>query len=220
MNPAPHIDAAPAMQSQMLDMFLYMGSEWVLHLLIILSILSVAITVERIIHFAWRRDDLEGLREALNARLQEGDIDGARERLAKSRSHVARIVGHGLDAIRRGPAAVEEVLQGAAKMEKLRMERGLAFLGTLGNNAPFIGLFGTVLGIIRAFQDLALNTTDGSAAVMAGIAEALVATAVGLLVALPAVAVFNAFQRRIKSQLVASDALAHSLLAHAKSEGV
>ena len=97
------------------------------------------------------------------------------------------------------------------------MERGLAFLGTLGNNAPFLGLFGTVLGIIRAFRDLSENTLEGSAAVMAGIAEALVATAVGLLVALPAVAVFNLFQRNIKKQTIKSDAVGHVLLAYLKS---
>ena len=99
----------------------------------------------------------------------------------------------------------------------MKLERGLVFLGTLGNNAPFIGLFGTVLGIMRAFKDLAANTTEGSAAVMAGIAEALVATAVGLLVALPAVAIFNAFQRSIKRRLVLSDAVGHVVLSHAKS---
>lgn len=121
-------------------------------------------------------------------------------------------------ALDRGPAALEEVIAGATQSERLKMERGLAYLGTLGNNAPFIGLFGTVLGIIRAFRDLSANTIEGSAAVMAGIAEALVATAVGLLVALPAVAIFNAFQRAIRAQVVASDVASRVLLAYAKAK--
>ena len=100
------------------------------------------------------------------------------------------------------------------EQERLRYERGLAFLGTLGNNAPFVGLFGTVLGIIRAFHDLAGNSLQGSQAVMAGIAEALVATAVGLLVALPAVATYNAFiaPRRDRRGRPPTD-LAHEALA-------
>jgi biopolymer transport protein ExbB len=85
-------------------------------------------------------------------------------------------------------------------------------LGTLGNNAPFIGLFGTVLGIIKAFADLAKNQGGGATVVMAGIADALVATAVGLLVALPAVVAFNIFQGRIRRTMGRVDTLAHLIL--------
>ena len=145
-------------------------------------------------------------------------MEGARAFLAGSRTHVATIISKGLRAIDRGAGAVEEVVAGATQIERLKMERGLAFLGTLGNNAPFIGLFGTVLGIIRSFRDLAANTIQGSSAVMAGIAEALIATAVGLLVALPAVAVYNAFQRAIKTQVASADAVSRVLLSHTKNE--
>ena len=102
--------------------------------------------------------------------------------------------------------------------ERLRHEKRLAFLGTLGNNAPFVGLFGTVLGIIRAFHDLAANTGAGTQAVMSGIAEALVATGVGLLVALPAVATYNAFIRRVETLMSESEATAHTILAHLKTD--
>lgn len=205
-------------QDQLLELFLYLGAEWILYLLLLLSVISIAIAMERIVHFIRFRDDLDRLQHELNARLTADDLVGARGVLAASRSHVAQIALKGLDALDRGAATVEEIIAGATGAERLRMERGLAFLGTLGNNAPFIGLFGTVLGIIRSFRDLSANTIEGSQAVMAGIAEALVATAVGLLVALPAVAVFNAFQRTIKSRLGAADSLARVLLAHAKAE--
>ena len=75
------------------------------------------------------------------------------------------------------------------------------FLGTLGNNAPFIGLFGTVLGIIKAFNDLAFNPEGGPSVVMSGISEALVATAVGLFVAIPAVIMFNTYNRKVKAHM-------------------
>lgn len=204
-------------ESRFLDLFLFMGSEWVLYILLILSVVSVAVALERLRHFWQRREDIPNLQQALDDKLGKGSLDEARALLEASPSHVAAVVLRGLDAVDRGPAAVEEMVASATQMERLKMERGLAFLGTLGNNAPFIGLFGTVLGIIRAFRDLSINTSSGSAAVMAGIAEALVATAVGLLVALPAVAIFNAFQRTIRSQLGAADAISHLLLAHSKS---
>ncbi len=89
----------------------------------------------------------------------------------------------------------------------------LGVLGTLGNNAPFIGLFGTVLGIIKAFADLSRNSGGGAGAVMAGISEALVATAVGLMVAIPAVIAFNFFQAQVRKTLTRVDAIAHMVLA-------
>jgi biopolymer transport protein ExbB len=97
--------------------------------------------------------------------------------------------------------------------EHIRLERRLAFLGTLGNNAPFIGLFGTVLGIIRAFHDLSLDSQGSSSVVMAGISEALVATAVGLFVALPAVMFFNYYQRQVDRLLSITESLAQGILA-------
>ena len=109
--------------------------------------------------------------------------------------------------------AVESAMLGAKARVRLRLERNLAFLGTLGANAPFIGLFGTVLGIIKAFKDLAGNQSGGIAIVMAGISEALVATAVGLMVAIPAVIGFNYFQGKVRKSLARVDAIAHLVLA-------
>ena len=202
----------------LLDLFLTLGSAWVLYLLAALSVLSLALAGERGLHFVLSGDDLGRLQARLRHSLRSADVVGARDLLKKSRSHAARIALSGLDALGQGSASVEEEMNAAAAVERMRMERGLAFFGTLGSNAPFVGLFGTVLGIIRAFRDLSANTSEGSTAAMSGIAEALIATAVGLLVALPAVAVFNLFQRTIKNRLGSSSALSHVLLAHAKAQ--
>jgi biopolymer transport protein ExbB len=204
-------------QKQLLDLFLFFGSEWVLHLLLLLSVVSVAITLERIYHFWTYCRSSKDLPQQINAQLAQSNIEGARSLLQNDPSHVAFVGLQGLEGFHRGSAAVEELMAAATKSARGKMERGLAFLGTLGNNAPFVGLFGTVLGIIRAFRDLSENTMEGSAAVMAGIAEALIATAVGLLVALPAVAIFNLFQRYIKAQTTQSDAVGHVLLAYLKT---
>ena len=96
---------------------------------------------------------------------------------------------------------------------RTELERNLGVLGTLGNNAPFIGLFGTVLGIIKAFADLARNQAGGAGAVMSGISEALVATGVGLMVAIPAVIAFNFFQGKVRKAMARVDTVAHLLLA-------
>ena len=213
MNEGVH---ASGIEAQMLDLFLFMGSAWVLYLLMFLSVISLAIAIERALHFYWHREDVEALSQRLRSLFGQADLDGAKGELEGKNSHVANILRAGVETVADGADSVEETIQGAKLVEKLKMERGLAFLGTLGNNAPFLGLFGTVLGIIRAFRDLAANTSEGAQAVMGGIAEALIATAVGLLVALPAVAIFNIFQRQIKSRLAEADAVGHTLMAYLK----
>ena len=99
----------------------------------------------------------------------------------------------------------DECLSIALSEERLSLERRITFLGTLGANAPFIGLFGTVLGIISAFHNLAGNVKGGPSVVMSGISEALVATALGLLVAIPGVIAYNYFVRRVKRIMVQAE---------------
>jgi biopolymer transport protein ExbB/TolQ len=198
--------------SQLLNVFLYLGSEWVMYLLIALSVVSVGIALERGWFFVQRRADLGALLDELKGLLARGETQKAREAMAKSDSLPARVAHAGLEALPRGTHAADETMQSVLLRERATYERGLAYLGTLGNNAPFVGLFGTVLGIIRSFRDLAQNSQQGAQAVMSGIAEALVATAVGLLVALPAVAVFNMFNRYLRSLTANADAVSHLIL--------
>ena len=182
------------------------GATWVLYLLVALSAAQLALIVERAIVFAQTRAP-RGLRDRVRGALADGGAKAAALALGGGRSLEARVVAAGAAAADRGPAAADELMRSALVDEKLRLERGLAFLGTLGNNAPFIGLFGTVLGIIRAVAGMSQSGTSQAAReVMGGIAEALVATAVGLLVALPAVAAFNAFQRALKTRALAAEA--------------
>lgn len=197
------------------------GAAWVMWLLIGLSVVSLAIMLERGWFFWSLRDDLARLASELRTLLHDGNIDGARRLLAASPGVEAAIVATGLEEAGHGAQAAEEAMKGAAARERIRLERRLAYLGTLGNNAPFIGLFGTVIGVVRAFA--ALGTQSAAAqsasvtapqAVMASIAEALVATAVGLAVAIPAVAMYNVFQRKVKGILANTEALTHVLIAH------
>jgi biopolymer transport protein ExbB len=118
------------------------------------------------------------------------------------------------------PAEAEELMAAESLAQRLLLERNLAFLGTLGNNAPFIGLLGTVIGIIGAFEQLDVSGGQLTTGLMAEIGGALIATAVGLMVALPAVAAYNGFQRTIQVRLNRSDVLGRELIAklHARAQ--
>jgi biopolymer transport protein ExbB len=191
------------------------GADWVLWLLLGLSLLSVAIMIERALFFGIRRlaDP-----DALTRMLLDGDFAGARAAVEGRRGMEAEVLRSALLHVDKGPDAVEEVVAGGVERARLDYEQRLAFLGTLGNNAPFIGLFGTVLGIIRAFADLAAHPGAGGAGtVMAGISEALVATAVGLFVALPAVVMFNLYTRWLRRSAQRSAVLGHALVARLRA---
>jgi biopolymer transport protein ExbB len=193
-------------------------AEWVLWLLFLLSIVSVALMIERVVFMLVHRVDTEGIRERMSGLLDAGDYDAAAKLLAQRDAMETNVVLFGLRDHAKGPDAVEDLIAGAMSQERQRYERFLAFLGTVGSTAPFIGLFGTVLGIIHAFADLAGNIAEASTVVMAGIAEALVATAMGLLVAIPAVIAHNAFRVVVKSRARNTDLLARTLLARLKAE--
>ena len=192
--------------------FMLLGSEWVLWVLLCLSVVSVAVMVERAI-FLRSRGDADVLARELRSLLKGGDVEGARQALAGRSAPAAVVAAAGLDHFDRGSEAVGEAMAGAKARLRVELERNLGVLGTLGNNAPFIGLFGTVLGIIKAFADLSHNSGGGAAAVMAGISEALVSTAVGLMVAIPAVIAFNYFQAKVRKIAARIDAVAHMVLA-------
>ena len=204
-----------------------LGAGWVLILMLVLSVVSLAIMLERAWLYWSLRDDPTALMRDLGRLLRGGDLEGARRRLEQSPSAEAAVVVAGIVEARMGADAAEEAMAGASALQKLKLEKRITFLGTLGNNAPFIGLLGTVIGIVGAFDELgkAKNATLTGAsqvapeAVMANIAEALVATAVGLLVAIPAVAAFNWFQRIVRATLANTDALSHVLLAHLRATG-
>jgi biopolymer transport protein ExbB len=192
-------------------------AEWVLWVLIGLSLASVAVMVERVVFYRKHAIDSLAVRRKLNDFLSAGDLQGAADYLSGFDSLETNTVLFGLRDYARGPEAVEDLLAAAARKESARYERRLDFLATVASNAPFVGLFGTVLGIIRAFKDLSGNMAEASSAVMGGIAESLVATAVGLLVAIPAVVAFNMLKSKVKHISDDANLLAATLLASLKS---
>jgi biopolymer transport protein ExbB len=197
------------MTESIFQLFTRAGADWVMYLLVGLSVASVAVILERGVYFLVRGRDVPGLLGLL----KEGRLEEARSRLAGCEGLLPDVARAALDAADGGPTAMQEAVACAIAEGRQPYERGLSFLGTLGNNAPFLGLFGTVVGIIRAFSDLAVGGAHaaGASAVMSGISEALVATAVGIFVAIPAVVGFNAYMRRLRTLTNRGEAIGHAL---------
>ena len=175
-----------------------LGSSWVMYLLLFLSIFSIGYMIERVVFFRRNRGDVDAITDRLAALLSDDDVDGAEKLLAHSTAIEAQVLLGALYWFRSGPKAFTDSVESQLGRKKKELERGMGFLGTLGSNAPFIGLLGTVIGVIEAFHQL--GDAQNKAAmgnVMAGIAEALVATGVGLFVAIPAVVAYNIVQTRI-----------------------
>lgn len=198
----------------------FVGAEWVLWVLVLLSVISVALIVERVLYFMNHKVDGEALGQQLETLLQEGNVRGAWDLVNGSDCIEHEVIAAGLPALRRGATACSEAMLGAKARMKPILDARLSLLATIGSNAPFIGLLGTVLGIVKAAHDLTGGGTGQGDpnAVMAGVFEALVATAVGLFVAIPAVIAYNLLQRRVKITIAQVDSLAHMVLANVRAE--
>lgn len=234
MDPTPVMDAAAQAAAgaatataqsdtigQALRAFTLIGGDWVLWILIFASILSVTVIIERLIYFSRNRTPIDRFLQAFSERLTRDDVNAAAALADMTRGAEARIAKVALAHFNRGDEVVEDMIVSTTVSERLRFERYLMILGTMGNNAPFIGLFGTVLGIIKAFHDLSVAggnaSAAGASAVMGGISEALVATAMGLLVAIPAVIAYNYFNKKVKEFAANAEVIERIILSHVKS---
>jgi biopolymer transport protein ExbB/biopolymer transport protein TolQ len=177
----------------------------------IMSIASVVVTAERIVVFRKSRRDSRSFAEKMGAILAKGDLNtAAGTNLGKNVGHLGRVIGAGLMAYRLSPAsnrdlAVESVaraLERQGQREVQAFKRGLGVLATVGSTAPFVGLLGTVMGIVTAFELMSKSGAGGLGTVSAGIAEALVTTAFGLLTAIPAVMAYNFLQGWVDARAV------------------
>lgn len=199
----------------------HIADQVVLWILVLLSIMSFGMILERF--FSLRKVASESLkvRNRVKAALRTHNLDEVEELSRNPETVEGRALSFALKHIKEsGSKGLEEVFNTIHLIEKPELERYLSFLATVGSNAPYIGLLGTVLGIMKAFNDLAQAPEAGSQTVMAGISLALVATAAGLFVAIPAVISYNYFQRQVKSILQSLDAVKELALAYAKKKGL
>ena len=170
---------------------------WTMIVLAGFSVLSVAVMLERAWVFRKAEKGKSEFLSQLKKVLKTGNVSEAVTLCENGTSSLCFIVKAGLNSFHNGQEAMGESMEKAAMKEVMHLERNLGIIGTTGSVTPFVGLFGTVLGIIRAFHDLSMSAGGGPSVVANGIAEALVATAAGLFVAVPAVIAFNYFTHRV-----------------------
>ena len=192
------------------------GHEVTLWILVILSILSLTFILERFFTLRKVKTDSEKVSGQISETLQSSQLSEIEEFNKDKATMTGRALAYGLRHVKdNGSEGLEEIFSAYKLTEKPKLEKYLNFLATVGSNAPFIGLLGTVFGIMDAFRGLA--TSQGEAtAVMNGISEALVATAVGLLVAIPAIIAYNYFQRQVKASIQGLDGIRDLCLAYSK----
>ena len=196
----------------MLSMWRAMGfaAKAVVVILFVMSAWSIGVMIDRWLAYSAARKQSRTFAPLVAGALREGKIDEA-IRIAErhKKSHLAKVITAGLHEFQAHPAgsavsaedieASQRALDRASAIVHAELKRGLSGLATIGATAPFVGLFGTVVGIINAFKGIASSQATGLAAVAGGISEALVATAIGLFVAIPAVWVFNIFTSKVEA---------------------
>ncbi len=195
------------------------GGGWVIYLLFALSVLAVAVIIERTVVINRQARYQNKVLPALMEKLEDGSPQDLLKTLLPE-SILFRLTEELVEHASKGNLSLERHLETRLSLAKRYLEKRLVILGTLGNNAPFIGLLGTVLGVIRAFHDLGASAGQGPEVVMQGISEALVATAIGILVALPCVAFYNFLQKRVKDTLIDVDRYGKQLIAVLEAESV
>jgi biopolymer transport protein ExbB len=177
----------------------------VMVIILLCSVLTLGFAIERAIYFWNRRGNPDGTLASALVALRSGNTEEAARVCSKEAHPVGAVAADVIRAMDEDPQTVEERLHIALSEQRLQMERHLGFLGTMGNTAPLLGLLGTVWGIMRAFHDMARTGSAGPSVVAAGVAEALFTTAAGLLVAVPAVMIYNQFVRRTGVMLTVAE---------------
>lgn len=170
--------------------------------LLLCSIITVGYAIERTLYFKLSATNAESFMKGLRDRLKTGNMVAAREYCKSGKGSVARVMAQGLKSLGRSRDEVTQRVNTAIEVERVEMERNLSVLGTMSNIAPLLGLFGTVVGIIRAFAAIARTGSGGSSVVAMGVSEALMTTAAGIIVAVIATVFFNLFVRRIRTRTV------------------
>lgn len=208
------------MLSQKIFAIAHYADQIVLIVLAIMSVVSIGMILERFLFLKKISDASQKTRLQIKMALQSNSLQDFEEIAKDPSSLEGRAASQVIKHMRQsGTEGVEEVFNTFLLTEKPELERFLGVLATIASNAPFIGLLGTVLGIMKAFNDLAASTDAGQQTVMAGISVALVATAAGLFVAIPAGIFYNYFTRKVKGIVSSLESVKELGLAYAKKKG-
>lgn len=199
----------------------HLADQVVLWILLILSVISIALILERFFVLGKIASDSNRIRSRIRMALQSNSIEDVEEIAKDVNSLEGKIANYALKHIKAsGSKGLEELFNSFVLSERPELERSLGFLATIGSNAPYIGLLGTVLGIMKAFNDLSQSSSAGQQTVMAGISMALVATAAGLFVAIPAVISYNYYNKKVRGIIQNLENIKEISLVYAKKQGI
>lgn len=188
-----------------------LGAEWILYVLMFISLISVSLIINRILFYQFSSRGLVDFRRDVRQAIEKKDWDKAKK-ITQTRAKNSTtdfetsLASTLLEESSRDSEVLSELAQDSLLRTKVSWDKNLSMLATIGSNAPFVGLFGTVIGIIQAFHSLSQQAETGVQGVTAGISDALIATAVGIFVAIPAVVAFNYFQRKVKNAVSEAEA--------------
>lgn len=188
-------------------------NSWAIDLLLVFSIVALAVILERMWSYKQLRIDEKRLLKRVQRALKKGNIEEAVYLCETANNPLADVLKVGIKNRKLPREDIADILDGAIIEAKTFLERRNAVLSTISFIAPLLGLLGTVMGIIRAFHDLAVSGAGGPSVVMAGVAEALVSTAIGIIVAIPAAIFYNYFMNNVKSILTKIETTARKFLA-------
>ncbi len=196
------------------------ADQGVLYLLIALTFVSLGLIVERYLKLNKLAKQSAQQREILEEAMSQVKISNLEDVKLDPTSLEGRVMTYGFEHLKQnGLKGLSETFDTFIKFQQPKLEQSLAFLATVGSNAPYIGLFGTVLGIMKSFHDLANSTNAGQQTVMSGISAALIATAAGLLVAIPNIVAFNYFQKQVKAIIGSVESCKDIMIAYGKMKG-
>lgn len=185
----------------------------ILMVLVGCSILSLGAALDRVLYYRRRKGNADLLLAKVADRLRQRRVDDAMKECGESKHPLGPVAHRVIESLRETRGSSEEYLQIGLSEEKLLLERNLSILGSMAAIAPLVGLLGTVWGIMRAFHDMSITGSAAPSVVAAGVAEALTTTAAGLIVAVPAVLLYNHFNRRMTVMLTVAENHARSIRA-------
>lgn len=170
-----------------------------MYVLILCSIMTIAVILQKSFRFMKiQKSDRRGILNIIKEKISSGDIEGAKIECLKDRNPYSNVLFSGLSQYGKSDSAIESAMEREIAEQVIELEEYTGIVGTIGNTAVYIGLFGTVIGIMKAFHDISTMGQTGMSTVIIGVSEALIATATGLLVAIPSVIAYNYFMTKIE----------------------
>ena len=191
----------------------WMSNSPIFLVLILCSVVTLAVAVERAFYFFGRRGDCDQCLLVSMKKIRTGDIGAAATAIEATTHPVAQVAGQVFESGKNLGETLEERLTVALSQQKMLFEKNLGVLGTMAAVAPLIGLLGTIWGIMRAFQDMSAAGSTAPTVVASGVAEALLTTAAGIIIAVPAILAYNHYTRRMNVMLTVAENGARSLRA-------